>query len=127
MAGFIGVVLGLSGVILFLVAGLPLATRGIAAHSAYGFRSADTDGDDEIWYMANAAIGRELVLTAGVNLLLLIVAIVYWGDESVQSALGISVLLVSIGGAIYAVGKGLVTARALGKAKQAFPSHIRRW
>jgi hypothetical protein len=127
VAGFIGVVLGLSGVILFLVAGLPLATRGIAAHSAYGFRSADTDGDDEIWYMANAAIGRELVLTAGVNLLLMIVAIVYWGDESAQSALGISVVLVSIGGAIYAVGKGLVTARALGKAKQAFPPHIRRW
>jgi hypothetical protein len=127
VAGFIGVVLGLCGAILFLVAGFPLATRGIAAHSAYGFRSADTDGDDEIWYMANAAIGRELVLTAGVDLILLIVAIVYWGDETAQSALGIAVVLISIGGAIYAVAKGLMTARALGKAKQAFPSHIRRW
>jgi hypothetical protein len=127
VAGFIGVVLGLSGVIVFMVAGLPLATRGIAAHSAYGFRSADTDGDDEIWYLANAAIGRELVLTAGVNLLLLIIAIVYWGDEPAQSALGIAVVLISIGGAGYAIGRGLLTARALGKAKQAFPSHMRRW
>ena len=127
MAGFIGVVLGLSGVILFLIAGMPLATRGIAAHSAYGFRSADTDGDDEIWYLANAAIGRELVLTAGVDLLLLVVAVVYWGDEPVQSALGISVMLISIAGAAYSVGRGLMTARALGKAKQAFPTHMRRW
>lgn len=127
MAGFIGVVLGLSGVILFLVAGLPLATRGIASHSAYGFRSADTDGDDEIWYLANAAIGRELILTAGVNLLLLVVAVVYWGDEPAQSAIGIAVVLISIGGAGYAIGRGLLTARSLGKAKQAFPSHIRRW
>ena len=127
MAGFIGVVLGLSAVILFLVAGFPLATRGIAAHSAYGFRSADTDGDDQIWYMANAEIGRDLVLTAGIDLLLMIVAIVYWGDDSAQSALGISVVLVSIAGAIYAVGRGLMTARALGKAKQAFPAHMRRF
>ena len=66
-------------------------------------------------------------MTAGVDLLLTIVALVYWGDESVQSAMTVSVLLISIAGAIVAVGRGLTTARSLGKAKTAFPPGMRRF
>lgn len=127
MAGFIGVVVGLVAVIVFLVAGAPLASRRIAADAAFGLRTADTDGDDQIWHLANAAIGRVLILTAVADVLLTIVAIVYWGDESVQSALTVAVLLFSITGAILAIGRGLTSARALGKAKQAFPPGMRRF
>lgn len=127
MAGFIGFVVGLVATIAFLVAGAPLASRRIAASSAYGLRSADTDGDDQIWHLANAAIGRDLIMTAGVDLLLTIVALVYWGDDSVQSALTVSMLLISIAGVVIAVGRGLTTARSLGRAKTAFPPGMRRY
>jgi hypothetical protein len=127
MAGFIGFVVGLVATLAFLVAGAPLASRRIAANSAYGFRSADTDGDDQIWHLANAAIGRDLIMTAGVDALLTIVALVYWGDDSVQSALTVSVLLISVAGVILAIARGLIAARALGKAKQAFPPGMRRF
>ena len=127
MAGFIGFVVGLIATIAFLVAGAPLASRRIAANSAYGFRSADTDGDDQIWHLANAAIGRDLIMTAGVDALLTIVALVYWGDDSVQSALTVAVLLISVAGVVLAIARGLFAARALGKAKQAFPPGMRRF
>ncbi len=127
MAGFIGFVVGLIATIAFLVAGAPLASRRIAANSAYGFRSADTDGDDQIWHLANAAIGRDLIMTAGVDALLTIVALVYWGDDSVQSALTVAVLLISVAGVVLAIARGLIAARALGKAKQAFPPGMRRF
>ena len=127
MAGFIGFVVGLLATIVFLVAGAPLASRRIAANSAFGLRSADTDGDDQIWHLANAAIGRDLIMTAGVDALLTIVALVYWGDDSVQSALTVSILLISIAGVILAIARGLTEARALGKAKQAFPPGMRRF
>ena len=127
MAGFIGFGVGLVATIAFIVAGAPLASRRIAANSAYGLRSADTDGDDQIWHLANAAIGRDLIMTAGVDALLTIVALVYWGDDSVQSALTVSILLISIAGAILAIARGLTAARALGKAKQAFPPGMRRF
>ena len=64
-----------------------------------------------------AAIGRDLIMTAGVDALLTIVALVYWGDDSVQSALTVSVLLISVAGVILAIARGLIAARALGKAK----------
>lgn len=126
MAGFIGFVVGVVAVILFTVAGAPLASRRIASNSAFGLRSADTDGDDQIWHLANAAIGRDLLMTAGVDLLLTVIALVYWGDESVQSAMTVAILVISIAGVITAIGRGLTSARALGKAKQAFPPGMRR-
>ena len=126
MGGFIGVFVGLIGVIAFLVAGVPLASRAISASSAFGLRTADTDGDDQIWHLANAVIGRDLILTAGADALLTLVAIVYWGEGEIQSALTVAVLLISIAGAMLAIGRGVIEARALGKAKQAFPPAMRR-
>jgi hypothetical protein len=126
VADYIGFVVGVIGAIVYLVAGYPLASRRVAANSAFGLRSADTDGDDQIWYLANAAVGRGLIWTAGVCVLLTIVALVYWGDEAVQSALVVALFLVGLAGAITALGIGLTTARALGKAKQAFPPSMRR-
>jgi hypothetical protein len=127
MAGFIGFVVGLVAVIAMLAAGVPLASRRIAASSAFGLRSADTDGDDQIWHLANAAIGRELIMTGLADLLLTVVAFIYWNDDSVQSALTVAILLVSIAGVLMAVVRGIATARALGKAKQAFPPGLRRF
>lgn len=127
MAGFIGFVTGLVAILLFLGAGMPLATRRVAASSAFGLRSADTDGDDHIWYLANAAVGRVLIWTATVFALLAIVSIVYWGEEPIQNAMVVTILLVGIAGAIAALIVGLSTARALGKAKQAFPPGMRRY
>ena len=127
MAGFLGFVVGLVAVIVLLAAGAPLASRRIASTSAFGLRSADTDGDDQIWHLANAAIGRDLIMTAGADFLLTVIAFVYWGDDSVQSALTVAVLLISIAGVVMAVGRGIVEARALGKAKRAFPPGFRRF
>jgi hypothetical protein len=126
MGGFIGVIVGLVGTVAFLVAGVPLASRGIASNSAFGLRTADTDGDDQIWHLANAVMGRNLILTAIADALLTVVAIVYWGEDPVQSALTVAILLLSIAGAAMAVARGVLEARALGKAKQAFPPGLRR-
>lgn len=126
MSDYIGLVVGVLAVVLYLIAGFPLASRRIAASSAFGLRSADTDGDDQIWYLANAAVGRALIWTAGVCGLLTVVAIVYLGDEDVQSALVVALFLTGLAGAISAIGTGLTTARALGKAKQAIPPNLRR-
>jgi hypothetical protein len=127
MAGFIGFVVGLLAVIVFAVAGAPLATRRIASSSAFGLRTADTDGDDQIWHLANAAIGRDLLAIAGIDLILTAVALVYWGEDAVQSALTVSILLISIAGVIVAITRGVINARSLGKAKQAFPPGTRRF
>lgn len=127
MSGFIGFVIGVLSVLIFLGAGVPLATRRVAASSAFGLRSADTDGDEHIWYLANAALGRVLVGTAGISALLAIVAVVYWGNNEVQSALVVAILLIGLAGVVTALATGLTTARALGKAKQAFPPGMRRF
>ena len=127
MAGFIAVVIGLVAVIVFVVAGAPLALRIIASDSAFGLRSADTDGDSQIWHLANAAIGRDLLLTAGIDLILMIIAVIYWGEQDVQSALVVAILIISVAGTVLAISRGLTTARALGKAKQAFPAGSRRF
>ncbi len=127
MSGFIAFVIGMVAMIIFLGAGVPLATRRVAASSAFGLRSADTDGDDHIWFQANAAIGRVLIWTAALCGLVALVALVYWGDEAIQSALVVTILLIGIGGAVVSLVTGLTTARALGKAKQAFPPGMRRF
>ena len=127
VSGFIGFAVGLLGMLLFLGAGLPLASRRVAASSAFGLRSADTDGDEQVWYLANAALGRVLVWTAGICAILAIVSLAYWGDEPVQSALVVAILMLGLAGAIAAIAIGLTTARALGKAKQAFPPGMRRF
>ena len=125
MSGGIGLIVGLLGAIIFAGAGFPLAARIVSSDSAFGLRSADTDGDALIWHMANAAIGRDLLRTALLNLLVAIVALFYWGEDDVQSALVVVVIVISISGAILALVHGLSTARALGKAKQAFPPGYR--
>lgn len=127
MAGFIGFLVGLLAVIIFSVAGVPLASRRIASSSAFGLRTADTDGDDQIWHLANAAIGRDLLVTAGIDLILTIVAFIYWGEDPVQSALTVTILLLSLAGVIVAVTRGVISARALGRAKHAFPPAARRF
>jgi hypothetical protein len=127
MAGFIGVVVGLIAAVIFLACGLPLAARIVASDSAFGLRSADTDGDTQIWHLANAAIGRDLMVTALAHVLLALVAVVYWGEHEVQSALVVVIIVLAIAGAVLALVHGLSTARALGKAKQAFPPGHRRF
>ena len=125
MSGGIGLIVGLLGAIVFAGAGLPLAARIVSSDSAFGLRSADTDGDSLIWHLANAQIGRDLLRTALLNVLIAVVALVYWGEDAVQSALVVVVIVVSIAGAILALAHGLSTARALGKAKQAVPPGYR--
>jgi len=127
MAAGLGVFVGLLGTIAFLVAGLPLAARIVSSDSAFGLRSADTDGDSLIWHLANGAIGRDLLRIAVANLMITVVALVYWGEEAVQSALVVAVIVISLCGAVLALVHGLMTARALGKAKQAFPPGYRRY
>ena len=127
MGAWIGVLVGLVAVVVFLAAGLPLATRRVAASSAFGLRSADTDGDEHVWYLANAALGRVLCWTAAVCGGLAIVSVVYWGEESIQSAMVVAILVLGIGGVVAALGVGLTTARALGRARQAFPPNMRRF
>ena len=121
MSGAIGFVVAIVAAIACAGAGLPLTARIVASDSAFGLRSADTDGDSLIWHLANAAIGRELLRTSIFNGLIAIVALVYWGEGDVQTALLVLVIVVTLAGAILALMRGLGTARALGKAKQAFP------
>lgn len=51
--------------LLFVGLGLPLAWRKIGPNWLYGFRTAKTLGDPEIWYAANQAAGVALAI-AGV-------------------------------------------------------------
>lgn len=58
--------------LLSVLVGAPLAGRRIPRNRWYGLRIPATLTDDHVWYAANAATGRDLILVGGV---LLVVAL----------------------------------------------------
>lgn len=58
-----------AGIGLFsILAGVPLATRQVRPNRWYGLRIRATLADEHVWYEANAATGRDLVLLGSVLL-----------------------------------------------------------
>ena len=89
----------LFGIALVLVAlALPLVRRRVAPNALYGLRVPATFADETVWYDANAAGGRDLLVLAGVLTLagvVLALALPFASD----AALGIAVGLM-VGGAL---------------------------
>jgi hypothetical protein len=54
----VGILLGF----LFIAFGIPLAVRKVRPNRLYGFRSAKTLGNAEIWYKANAYTGKAFIV-----------------------------------------------------------------
>lgn len=55
---------------IFAVLGIPMWARFVPPNPIYGLRVASTDADVWVWYEANAACGRDLVVAGGVEMLL---------------------------------------------------------
>ena len=52
--------------VLFVGLGVPLVRRRVKPNALYGLRTAATLADEAVWYEANAAAGRDLVVLGAV-------------------------------------------------------------
>jgi hypothetical protein len=58
--------------LLSILVGAPLAVRRVPRNRWYGLRIPATFADEEVWYEANAAMGRDLIVLGGVELLVVL-------------------------------------------------------
>ena|SRR5689334_20923510 len=55
--------------IILIVAGVPLAMRRVAPNGLYGVRVPATFANERVWYDANAASGRDLIIAGAATLI----------------------------------------------------------
>lgn len=85
----------------------PLVKRRVPPNKTYGLRSRATYADERVWYDANAAGGRDLmVLSAVFGLCAVALPNTDWG-------FGIAIALVLVGTLVMAVGGSLRASRML--------------
>ena len=56
---------------------VPLLRRRVKPNGLYGLRTSDTFADEYVWYEANAAFGRDLLLLALVQLAALLLPLLF--------------------------------------------------
>jgi len=98
-----------------VVVGVPLAGRRIPRNRWYGLRIPATLADDHVWYEANAATGRDLIVVGGV-LLVVALALPRMGftDRPTYAALC---------GGVFAAGSLVATVRAWRLANRLLREH----
>jgi uncharacterized membrane protein len=63
--------------LVFVILAIPMALRKVRPNRWYGFRTPKTLSSPEIWYAANAAMGRDLMIAgAGIVVFVLVSALV---------------------------------------------------
>jgi uncharacterized membrane protein len=80
--------------LLFVALGIPLALRRVPPNRAYGIRVRSTFADERVWYDANAASGRDMIVTGAVVVIAAAVLPFVRGISATAYALICSVLLV---------------------------------
>lgn len=81
--------------ILWIALGYPLATQKIGPNGWYGFRTAKTLSDPEIWYSANVVAGKALMWAGGASLVTVGLLYVFWSGNS-ELRIGIGVMIPAI-------------------------------
>jgi uncharacterized membrane protein len=83
--------------LLVIVFGVPLWMRRVPPNGFYGLRVPATFKDEQVWYDANAASGRDLVVFGlAIIAAALVPPALGWSDESYQLAWGMTVALGAI-------------------------------
>ena len=91
-----------------VVSGIPLWIAVVKPNRFYGLRTAVTLADEAIWYAANRATGRDLVVVGGASFLL----------SALLPELGVAgATYVAVMVAVLAAGAGLVAFVALARAR----------
>lgn len=83
--------------LLVIAFGVPLMLRRVPPNGFYGLRVPATFKDEKVWYDANAASGRDLVVF-GIAIIVaaLVPPALGWSGESYQLVLGMTVALGAI-------------------------------
>jgi uncharacterized membrane protein len=98
---------------MFVAAGVPLWMRKVPPNPIYGLRIPATEENLDVWYEANAYLGRDLVVVGAGSLVVTIaLAFTPLDPPTVKLASGI----VGVVGVLVAAVRGIVKARALRKA-----------
>jgi hypothetical protein len=81
--------------LLIVLLSIPLAQRRVPPNRWYGLRLWATSADEQVWYEANAASGRDSVIFGAVfTLLALLLPLVPGMTEAAYSIVGVGFLLV---------------------------------
>jgi uncharacterized membrane protein len=103
--------------LLSIAVGVPLASRRVGPNRWYGLRIRATLTDEHVWYEANAATGRDLILLGSV---LLVAALVLPGLVAPPAYLAICGG-VFVAGSIASTARGCRLARRLQAARGGAP------
>jgi hypothetical protein len=99
--------------LLYVALGVPLMRRRVKRNAWYGLRVGETLANDEVWYEANAACGKQfIILGASEALLAIALYFVPWSDPE-HYALALSGV-VTVSTMILAF-RGIATAREISK------------
>lgn len=98
---------------LFIGMGIPLMNRKVPPNSLYGLRVGETMANEEVWYEANAACGKEfVVLGVGTCLLTVVLSFFPWSDSDL---LALSLAGFVTVGSLVVAGRGMAVAREIHK------------
>ncbi len=97
-----------------LLMGLPLALNLVPRNPVFGFKISWTLADDEIWYAANAAVGRYLVI---LGCLLGLHALSVWKGLYAWHWGALPALLIILVGVAVTFARGFAVARRLAREK----------
>lgn len=79
---------------LFVVVGIPLAMKMVPQNGWYGVRTTETMSNKEIWYRANAFMGKGTVASGILSLLILLALDRFWtGAPLIERVVGLIVPL----------------------------------
>jgi hypothetical protein len=90
--------------LLSILVGAPLAARRVPRNRWYGLRVPATFADEDVWYEANAVIGRDVIVLGGV---VLVVALAL-----PRLGLGSRPVYGAVCGAVFAAGSLVATVRS---------------
>ncbi len=97
-----------------LVMGIPLALRLVPRNPVFGFKISWTLADDEIWYAANAAVGRYFVVFGCV---LGLHALSLWKGVYAWRWGALPLLLIILVGLVGIFARGFSIARRMAREK----------
>lgn len=89
--------------------GIPLWVAMVKPNRFYGLRTAATLADEAVWYAANRATGRDLVVAGGVSLFLS-AFLPEWGVDGTAYVLAMALVI--------AAGAGMVALIGLARARR---------
>jgi uncharacterized membrane protein len=113
IAVFVSVAVG----VIFILAAVPLMRRRIGPNRLYGLRVRATYADERVWYEANAATGRDLLILGVIQLLAALLPLPFIRQISEVAYVLVNVAVASVGAILLAL-VGLLRADGLLKKRR---------